>query len=245
MSLTLRVVGSAAGVPQLGNPCSSYLVRAGDDLLVLDAGPGSGATLLGEEPSAIFISHAHPDHLVDAAILAYHYSRTGRVVPLIAPAEVMRILTIIQPLCADAFAFTPLTPVIDHILVGRLTLDFCRTDHGLVESYAVRVTSSEGTALVYTGDCRLTRPLIDFCQNADLVLAESTWIEPNDAPGVHMTARDAGQLAEQSLARLLMLTHLDSFTNASEARQRASQECRVPVEVALPGTLLTVATRAE
>jgi ribonuclease BN (tRNA processing enzyme) len=67
--MRLTVLGSAASYADVGRACSGYLVEDGETRLLLDCGHGALANLGGVcDPrtlDAVFITHAHPDHVVD------------------------------------------------------------------------------------------------------------------------------------------------------------------------------------
>jgi len=68
-----------------------------------------------------------------------------------------------------------------------------------------------GTRLVHVGDCGRTDDLIEYCQQADAIVIEATYldfeIEMARKFG-HLTARQAAQLAVSANARQLYLTHI-------------------------------------
>jgi ribonuclease BN (tRNA processing enzyme) len=101
-----------------------------------------------------------------------------------------------------------------------------------------RIESGRRT-LAYTGDARLTPALVDLARSASLLLAEATLQEGiGDAEFVrrqllaHMTARQAGELAQQAGARALVLTHLMYYLDADQSAKQAQAACLCPVSVA-------------
>lgn len=72
---TLRVLGSSSGFPVAGFACSGYLVNLAGQSLLLDCGPGVMTALIGADAKAgldgVFISHMHPDHVLDLVPLGY------------------------------------------------------------------------------------------------------------------------------------------------------------------------------
>src|SRR3954467_12594710 len=90
----LVVLGAGpAYTDRLGATGAAYLVRRGDDAILLDLGQGSFPRLMAElEPSrlhAIVVSHLHPDHFIDL-VSRRHYlvwgRRSGDRVRVFAPA---------------------------------------------------------------------------------------------------------------------------------------------------------------
>lgn len=70
--MELIPLGCLAGMPAAGLASSGYLVRAADQAIMLDAGPGTALVLgrhLGVPPSAVVVTHEHTDHLLDLLVL--------------------------------------------------------------------------------------------------------------------------------------------------------------------------------
>ncbi|MBB5790325.1 MBL fold metallo-hydrolase [Jiangella mangrovi] len=94
--------------------------------------------------------------------------------------------------------------------VGDLELSFAETQHSEL-CFAARVTDGRAS-LVYSGDAGLTGGLVEHCKDADLVLLEATYtrdLPAHEAPR-HLSARDAGELAQRAGADRLVLCHLGS-----------------------------------
>lgn len=67
--------------------------------------------------------------------------------------------------------------------------------------------------VVYTGDTGPVAALIELAHDADLLIADATWIQPqwpnaDDAP--HLTLRQILEIAQTARVRRLLLTHLTS-----------------------------------
>src|SRR5690554_5234769 len=75
MTVQVTTLGGAAAWPNPGQGCSSYLVRAGDTLVLLDCGPDTLHVLRAQidlaRLSGIVISHFHADHTIDLVPLRY------------------------------------------------------------------------------------------------------------------------------------------------------------------------------
>lgn len=86
----LKVLGSSGGFPIAGFACSGYLAGIGGQTLLLDCGPGVATALIGTDGrvgvDGIFISHLHPDHVLDLVPLGYallsEWLVDGRTAPL-------------------------------------------------------------------------------------------------------------------------------------------------------------------
>ncbi|HSS36383.1 MAG TPA: MBL fold metallo-hydrolase, partial [Patescibacteria group bacterium] len=75
--IELTILGAGpAYTSRPGAVGAAYLVRTGDDAIVLDLGQGSFTNLAGAlEPStllSVVISHLHPDHYIDLVPLRHY-----------------------------------------------------------------------------------------------------------------------------------------------------------------------------
>jgi len=90
----LIVLGSSSGLPQAARANSGYLLKAGEDLSLIDCGSGVTSSFLRRgfdslDVSRIFITHTHPDHVTDLPIFVQLTYLNGRTAPLdlYIPAE--------------------------------------------------------------------------------------------------------------------------------------------------------------
>ncbi|MEU2282145.1 hypothetical protein ABZ614_09445 [Streptomyces sp. NPDC013178] len=101
--------------------------------------------------------------------------------------------------------------------------------------------------LAYTGDTGPSPDIPRLAQSADLLLSEATYIHEvptADAPYL-LTARMAGQYADEAGVARLMLTHLWPGTDARAAQETAAEAFRHPIYVALPGLVTNLAPGSE
>ncbi|MEW6476668.1 MAG: MBL fold metallo-hydrolase [Actinomycetota bacterium] len=211
MELTVLGCSGSYGAPA-GGACSGYLVRTAQSTLWLDCGNGTLANLQRHVPvgdlGAVVITHWHPDHCVDIyglhVLLKYGLQRTG--VPVYAPEGLeRRLATLVDGDWGGVFDWTAVGDG-DAATAGDCGLRFSRTAHP-PPTMAVEL-SADGKRLVYTADTGPEWSPEVFGPGADLVLSEATFQRPNENSGVHLSARQAGELARAAGARRLMLTHL-------------------------------------
>ena len=95
--------------------------------------------------------------------------------------------------------------------------------------------------LVYTGDAGPDAALVELARDADVLLAEATYVDtvPPDNLATLSSARDAGRQAAAAGVGTLVLTHLLPGTDRRQARNAASASFGGPIRVARAG--LTVA----
>jgi ribonuclease BN (tRNA processing enzyme) len=239
--MELEVLGNGVGAP-LGNGCSSYAVRSGSTLLLLDFGPGAcerawERDLLGSI-DAIVISHMHLDHMLDLLPLALDLvdeavrsrnpepKRPALYVARNSGPQVLFAL-------ADAVALSPSRfeeafdlreyDESDTLEIGDLRLSFGLTAHSL-PGCAPRVTDGRST-LFYSADTAYRDHLVEHARGADLALLESSYVEGGEQLELqgHMTGEQAGQFAAAAGAGRLVLTHTMPFADENEANLRRAR----------------------
>ena len=243
--MRLTVVGCSGSAPGPASPASCYLVEHDEFVLVLDLGNGSfGALQSHVDPGdvdAVYLSHLHADHCLDAApfIVWHRYSgrSDGRTVPLFAPVGAdRRLANAYDPESGpidDVFDVTPIGP--GSWTVGPFEVTTARTAHP-VECYAVRLTAG-GRSLVYTGDTGPSDAVVELARGADVLLAEAAYPEaPDLPPGLHLTGRQAGEHAAAAGVGRLVVTHVPSWVDA-EAQLAAARAVFPASELARPGAV--------
>ena len=104
-----------------------------------------------------------------------------------------------------------------------------------VASYALRV-AADGRVLTYSGDTAPCTGLDDASSGADLLLAEASFLDGVENPeGIHLTGREAGELAERAAVRRLVITHVPPWHDAAVALDAAREAFAGPLELARPG----------
>lgn len=228
------MVGKSPAWQDRGGACSSYLVTEGETSVLLDCGNGAfGALRELTDPAGIdsvFVSHLHADHFFDLVPYAFSMNNAllgrdlpglrwstppvGRRVPLFSPPGSSGVLEGIcavwgmPTLLADSFDFSEYDPD-GEIEVGGLTVTFRWVPH-YIDTWAIALVAPDGKRLVFGADCRPNEELVEFAAGADLLIAEATLAEPEPDPDDrgHMTAREAGELAQAAGVSRLILTHI-------------------------------------
>ncbi len=102
-----------------------------------------------------------------------------------------------------------------------------------VPNAGLRLTAGDGT-LAYTGDSGPSPELAKLARNADLLLAEASYVDrvPEDSQLYLSSAVQAGQLAAAAGARRLLLTHLLPGTDPTAALAAAAGPYDGPTGVA-------------
>jgi ribonuclease BN (tRNA processing enzyme) len=216
--MQMTVLGCAGTFPGAGSGCSSYLVEHDGFRLLLDAGYGAVGALQRHgdllDVDAVLLSHLHADHCID--LVAYSYARfydprgSAPLLPVYGPAGTAeRIAAAIGPAKEDWLGQVYDWRTLDGEAqqIGPFAASFVRTNHP-VECWAPRLEAG-GAVLAYSGDTGACEGLIDLARDADLFLAEASFLDqPGNPEGVHLCGRQAGEYAAKAGARSLLLTHL-------------------------------------
>jgi ribonuclease BN (tRNA processing enzyme) len=245
--MRLRVLGCRGGWPGPDQPCSGYLLEAGDQRILIDVGAGVLPELLRHvtlpELDAIWVSHLHPDHCGDLPI-AWHMLAFGtpreHPLPVFGPPG--------WPAALDAM-LSGAKEIADVVEIVELT-DGARHEFGDLELRAVAVrhsmptfglrASHAGTTLGYPSDSGPCPGVDALARGADLFLCETFLSLPELRSDQLSTPEDAGKAAAAGGARRLVLTHLHPDADPVRAVARAATEFAGPIEVAEPGRIFEV-----
>jgi ribonuclease BN (tRNA processing enzyme) len=253
--MEVLVLGKSPSWPDAGGACSGYLVREDGFSLLLDCGTGVFSRLRAEldylELDAIVLTHLHPDHFLDLFPFASALSYSPRVaagVPrrpaLHVPAGArgfFRRLTACwgqEGQLEEAFAMVEYGPE-DRLRLGPLTVRFCEVPH-FTPAFACQVSAGEAR-FTFGADCAPNQALEDFARGSDLLMLESTLLEPEASEDRgHMTSAEAGGLARRAGAGRLLLTHFSDELDAARLCSEASHTYGGEVELAADGQSYTV-----
>lgn len=244
--MRMTVLGSAGTYPVRGRPGSGYLLEHEGTRVWCDAGPGTLAALPLDlvDIDAVFISHRHPDHCLDAIIASHvlvYGPRPRFGMPLYGPASALETVTgfVDGGRIGEAFDLRPLEDG-DQVEVGSLSLSVAISDHS-VPTFASR-WESEHRSLCYSADTGPAGKWMRLAEGADLFLCEATY---QGEPGIaeyphHLTASEAGSIARAAGARRLMLTHIPPHLDPARSVMEAEAVFDRPVGLAVPGASTTL-----
>ncbi|MEA3143810.1 MAG: hypothetical protein QOG31_1134 [Thermoplasmata archaeon] len=230
----------------------------------LDPGPGALVHMhrYGLDPTktdAILVTHAHPDHWTDAAILLEGITRGGldRKGTLVAPRSVLRGTTGPQG--------DPIGPVVTKYhqqmvkelhevkagstltLEGMYECAATRQDHSDPDTVGYRLKLTHGQ-FSYIPDGTYFDGLADLHQGSRLVVCQMTRGGSDRIPW-HMCTDDVERLADQIRPRLLLLTHFGYKTlkegDPGVWAQRITERTGVPTVAARDGLRVTMGSTFE
>lgn len=208
--MELTVLGKYGPYGKAGGGCSSgYLVKSGDDYIVLDMGSGTLSRLMAEVDITrikhIFISHLHYDHTSDLLVFRYLLEELSQTVNIYTHREDSQWYNILFD--------HPNFNVIDIdestvINIGSTELSFLPMKH-TVTDYAVIIRGDK--ALCYTGDTLLNDNVLKCFEASDLVLADCS--KPRGFFGPHMNIEDAISLSKKYPKTKIIATHQSADYN--------------------------------
>jgi ribonuclease BN (tRNA processing enzyme) len=226
----LTVLGCSGSFPGPSEPASGYLLDVNGARFAIDLGNGTLAALQAyADPfslDALLLSHLHPDHCADFSALTvlrrYHPNppldpREARL-PVYGPSEAPSRLAAAYAPDAAELADTDLSDVYSFHQwaskadIAGVTVRTARVAHPC-EAYGLRV-EHEGRTFVYTGDSGACAALTELATGADVLLSEASWTHAEDRPvGLHLSGREAGELAEAAGVGKLIVTHVPPWAD--------------------------------
>jgi ribonuclease BN (tRNA processing enzyme) len=230
--MRLTVLGCAGSFPGPDSACSAYLVEADGFRLMVDFGPGALSALQRHASlhsiDAILLSHLHGDHMFDACsyVVVRRYAPDGPYpkLPLYAPTGGKERMTGAYgspdegPL-EDVYEFHTLHP--GTFPIGPFQITAERVNHP-VETFGFRLEHNS-RVLAYSADTAMCDSLLRLAQDADVFLCEASYLDGVDnPPDLHLTGREAGQVATKAGVGRLLLTHLVSAWGSEAATFEAA-----------------------
>jgi ribonuclease Z len=222
-------LGTAAGLPTVGRSYTSLAILDEGVGMLVDCGANSYQGLLEagvsqERISDLFLTHAHIDHIGGLPSFLVSLRRAKRQTPLRlwALPETLETVEGLLRLFAQEFPqpleytleLRPLQGAGELPPIGPAAFAFLPMEHS-IPAAGLRLTfpRSDGSAwsVVYSGDTRPTAALEQFAQGCDLLILECTYLDRDREKAWqvgHMTALQAGQLAQRAQAKALALVHL-------------------------------------
>jgi ribonuclease BN (tRNA processing enzyme) len=245
------VLGCWAPYPRAGGACSGYLIRAGGQNILLEAGNGSLSRLREfmdfKLLDGVIVTHLHHDHYLDLFPLRHAIEGARRdgersgPVKLIIPSFPKQAY---QELAGykDAYEITTIESLAEVSLDsglkarrldwGGLVCHFVAARHP-VPTYSVAV---EGPGkFVFSSDTARTEEIVMLAKNAGLFLCEASGLD-DDAEYLkdsHLTARQAGEIAAQARVKQLLLTHFWPEYEPGELCRQATASFGKPAQVAV------------
>jgi ribonuclease BN (tRNA processing enzyme) len=252
--MQLTVVGCSGSIAGPTSSASCYLLEAEHGgrtwRVLLDLGSGAlGSLQRFVDPltvDALLVSHLHPDHYFDISGLyvlwKYHPDGSRPPIPIWGPHGIAKQAARAYGLRKDPgmsaqFDFHEYDA--HPIELGPFTISVTRVAHPIT-AYGLRVESA-GRVLAYSGDTGPCQELVELAHDADLLLAESAFVEGEDNPAdLHLTGGQAGAAAAAAGVGRLVLTHIPPWHDAETSLAEARKQYDGPLEAAATGSRYTI-----
>jgi ribonuclease BN (tRNA processing enzyme) len=250
----LTIIGCSGSFAGPESAASCYLVEADDAQgrawrVLLDMGSGALGALqryaAPESVDGVFFSHLHPDHCLDLCgyyvLRKYHPAGALPPIPVWGPAGVAERMSRAYDLpeqhgMTGEFDFHEYDGPVE---VGPFRVDPVRVAHP-VPAYGLRVNAG-GRTLAYTGDTGPCDALDVLAAGSDLLLAEASFRQGADNPrDLHLTGRDAGDVAARNGVPRLVITHVPPWYDIAERVAEAVQVYDGTVTAAVTGATYDV-----
>jgi ribonuclease BN (tRNA processing enzyme) len=246
----LTVLGAGpAYTDRQGATGAAYLLRNGDQALLLDLGQGSfpalAAAIEPSQLSGVCVSHLHPDHFIDLVPLR-HYLRyeftPPRRVAVHAPAGLVGRLEALHNEPGFASGILDVRDLETGTRqVGDFEVESARVTH-TDSSVGFRV-SAGGRGLAYSGDCGRWQDLVPLVREGDTLLAEVSFgLGPVPPGAFHLDAPAIVELARATRPARVVLTHIQMGFDRDATIHAVKSGFDGPVELVDPGYVTDLRT---
>jgi ribonuclease BN (tRNA processing enzyme) len=221
--MKITILGSGTCVPSLKRSSCSVLVQIEDNNVLFDTGAGTMRRLLRigltiNDITHIFYSHLHPDHTGELVswLFATKYPETYRrrkPFDIIAAKGFARFYENLMTAYGHWIELEPGLLTIteldnkgrDHCDGGAFDVNSLPMNH-TEQSLGYRITATDGTSVVYSGDTDVCDNLVTLAKDADVFICESALPDEAKVTG-HLTPSLAGEIATRAGVKKLVLTH--------------------------------------
>ncbi|MFZ0214628.1 MAG: MBL fold metallo-hydrolase [Candidatus Dormiibacterota bacterium] len=255
----LHVLGGCGAWPEPDRACSGFVLEHAGLRIVIDLGYGTLPRLLarlgsvvGDGIDAVIVTHQHPDHMVDLHGLfrARWFGRQeASPLPLYAPRGVVDRVASLEEDDREAvehtFAWRPLPAPPTRL--GPFELTSISVPHH-VPTAAIRLAAPDLT-VAYTADTGPDPALTSLGRRADLFIVEASTRDQQagtpqagGAVRMHLTDREAGEIAAAAETQQLLLTHFWPGNDREASRRAAAARFAGPIHLADEGLTIPLGT---
>lgn len=233
--MEITIIGSGTGVPSRRRSSPCVAVHMGNNIVLLDSGPGSLRKMLEADITyndiyAVHYTHTHVDHVNDLAqlLFASKYDENPRTRPLVltGPPGFKEFYERLVSLYGDQVVSGKYELTIEELSDNQKRYDgyllVSKPTIHMIPSTGYRIEDSEGHAVVYTGDTSYCEEAVELARNADILIIEAA-LPPGKKLKGHMEPEVAGRIASEAGIDTLVITHLypicDRFDTEREIRK--------------------------
>ncbi len=252
--MQITLIGTGTAIPVRSRGYAGLYVRAGEEQLLLDSGPGTLQRLaaLGvtyRDLDRIGYTHVHPDHSLDLVSILF----AMRVQDPQAPART-KPLTIYGPVGLRAL-YTQLNVAYRDMLTPRsyelrleeidetalelpgYRLATRRMRHS-IEAIGYRIEEG-GRSFAYSGDTDECDGIVALGRESDLLILECSMTDERRVEG-HLTPSACGRVAAGARCRRLALTHFYPVFDGYDIVARVRRQFQGPVVLGQDGLTFVI-----
>ncbi|RHW50185.1 MBL fold metallo-hydrolase [Bombilactobacillus bombi] len=227
--MKLTVLGYYGGYPYRGQATSGYLVQEQGFNLLLDCGSGVLNSLMTVidplQLDAVLLTHYHHDHMADLGVLQYYWQlKTGKKKhPQLTiyghTQDPLNFASLTMPNVSQGLAYSEL----QSLDLGPFTITFLKTIHP-VPAFATKIVSKKDNKIfVFTSDTAYFEGLIEFSQQADLLVTDTNFGAAKKGQIWHMTSQQSGKLAQDAHVQRLVISHLPQEYSLDKLQRETQQ----------------------
>lgn len=243
--MELLILGSGTMVVKKDRHPTSFLVKIGGELFLLDCGHTTLARMVEleidyQKINFIGITHTHTDHIADLMPIVHSQfvagifdekKRRRKKLHIFGPVGIgkawQKLREVMWPEPHEDIILEVETCTSNQFSFPKFSLETLAVKHtDFFNSIAFKLTSYR-KSLVYTGDLNPNqsfRNLIDFAKGSDLFIVDAG--RPSGFVGNHLTPAEAGTLASQAQVKELLLTHLLDRNSEEKIREEVKRTYR-------------------
>ena len=238
-ALKVTVLGCSGSYANAGGACTGFLVQSPQANVWLDAGPGTLANLQDHicvsDLTAIVLSHEHADHRLELPVV-YNAIRHYVLCEPIPVFGTMGTFSLARKMCEDIEESFRCNVISDKssTVIADQEWRWSRTDH-YVETLASRVEVGD-SSMVFSADTGPEWDITQLGSGIDLLIAESTFLSHREKEKIlHLSARQAGMMAQHADVSHLVLSHLAPGEEPSRHLQEAGEVFAGEISLACVG----------
>lgn len=209
----VKALGTVSPHSSKDSNCPGYLINAGENKILLDAGNGITRMLNLKEDLKklkVILTHTHWDHIGDIFNLGYDSYLYDETIDVYLPSgdDKIHLFKNHNPVKWNIHYFDEKAD----IKLGDYSINFLRTEHS-ENSYAVKLDYDDNyvyKSMIYTSDIGIKdiKSIIDFSRDADLLICESSLYSGHHIFNEnHLHAYESGMIADCAKVKKLVLTH--------------------------------------
>jgi ribonuclease Z len=228
-TFAVTVLGTSARSPTPERNVPGFLIHYSNGFVLLDPGEGtlgqirrrygrSNAEMILKHLQMIWVSHSHQDHIGGLRTIFEERAQvTDRVIPVVCPPENIREFTVIErltrPFLCNFVSIGTLDETwfgIDGLALLTIPVFHCQGSKGCV-------LDIEGKwRVAYSGDRGTMDKFVHTAGKVDLLIHESTFVQPSQRGPYHCVLEEALITAFEMDSPFVLLTHFSQSVNDDE-----------------------------